>query len=85
MYLRMAVRASPVEVLDRLQRLRLRGMAAGDVARVANPRHAHLQQLWIAAAMGIVAVGAIFHHRRMLPKERPSPLGMAAQTVFIRG
>ena len=81
----MAVGASTVKVLDRLQGLRLRWVAAGHMARVADPRHAYLEQLWIAAAMRIVAVGAVLHHRRMLPKKRPAPLGMAAQAILIGG
>ena len=79
----MAVRASPVEVFDRLQRLRLRRVAARDVARVANPRHANLQKLRIAAAVRIVAVCAILHHRGMLPQERPAALGVAVKTVLV--
>ena len=39
----MAIRASPIEVLNRAERLRLRGMAAGIMTRVADTRHAHLQ------------------------------------------
>lgn len=80
----MAVRASTVEVLDRLQRLRLRWVAARDMAGVANPWHSHLQQLWVTAAVGIVAVRAIFHDRRVLPKERAPPLSVATETVLVQ-
>jgi len=79
----MAVRTSAVEVLDRLQRLRLRGVAARDVARVADPRHADLQQLRIAAAVWVVAIGAILHDRRMLPQKWAPPLGVATQAILI--
>ena len=79
----MAVRASPVEVLDGTKRLRLRWMAAGNVARVANPWHPDFQQLWVAAAMWIMAVGAVFHDRRVLPQERTTTFGMAAEAVLV--
>src|SRR5436190_1962221 len=80
----MAVGASTVEVLNRLQRLWLRWVAARIVARVADPWHAHFKQLRIAAAMGIMAIRAVLHHWRMLPKERPPALGVATQTVLVR-
>ncbi len=53
------------------------------MARVTNPWHPHLQQLWIAAAVRLVAVGAVFHHRRVLPQEWPAAFGMAADAVLI--
>src|SRR6476620_12749574 len=53
------------------------------VAGVANPGHPHLQQLWITAAVGLVAVSAILHHRGMLPQKGAAPFGMAAETVLV--
>src|SRR5260370_27495757 len=66
----MTVGAAAVEVLDRTERLRLRGMAAAVVATIANARHAGLQQLWVAGAVRFVAIGAILHDRRGLPNVR---------------
>src|SRR5712691_9790350 len=81
----MTVGAAAVEVLDRTERLRLRGMAAAVVATIANARHAGLQQLWVAGAVRFVAIGAILHDRRVLPDERTAAFGVAAQAVFVGG
>ena len=67
MYVGMAVCAAAIEVLDGVKRLRLRGVPAAVVAGIADSRHAHLQQLWVAGAVRFVAVRAIFHDRRVLP------------------
>src|SRR5689334_16946408 len=79
----MAVRARPAEVLNRTERLRLRWVAAGSVAFVADPWHTYFQKLGITGAVRLMAVGAVLHDRRMLPHERPAPLGMAAVAVFV--
>ena len=79
----MAIRAAPVEILDRTERLRLGGVAAGNVARVANPGHPDLEQLRIAAAVRIVAVGAVFHDRRMLPQKWSPAFGVAGEAVLV--
>ena len=81
----MAIGATPVEVLDGTKGLRLRRVAAGDVAGVANPGHTHLQQLWVAAAVWFVTVGTILHDRGMLPKEWSPAFGMAAVAVLVDG
>jgi hypothetical protein len=78
-----AIGASPVEVLDGTEWLRLRRVAAGDVTGIANPGHAHLQQLWVAAAVRLVTVGAVLHDRRMLPHERPPAFGMTAIAILV--
>ena len=78
----MTVGAAPVEIAYGIERLRGAGMTAGHVAGIANPRHAHSQQLRIVAAMRLVAVGAVLHDRRMLPEEGTAPLGVAAETVL---
>ena len=83
MDLGVTVRAPAVKVLDRLQGLGLRGVATRNMARVANPRHANLEKLRIAAAVRIVAIGAVLHHRRMFPQERPPALGMAGEAVLV--
>lgn len=79
----MAVSASPIEVLDRAEWLRLRRVAARDVARVADPRHAHLQQLRVAAAVRLVAVGTVFHNGGMLPQEWTPAFGMTTEAVLV--
>ena len=33
--------------------------------------------------MRLVAIGAVFHHRRMLPQERTAPFGVATQAVLV--
>ena len=79
----MAVRATAIEVTDGVEECRHRGVAAGDVARVAHPRHSHLEQLRVVCAMWFVAVRAVFHDRRVLPKEGPAALGVAAVAVLV--
>ena len=51
-------------------------MSIHDVALLAEPGHADLQQLRACGTMRVMAVGAIFHHRRMLPQEGPAPFRM---------
>ena len=46
------------------------------VALLAEPGLAGLQHLRAGGTMRIMAVGAILHHRRMLPQERTAPLRM---------
>lgn len=77
----MAVGAAAVEILDGAKRLRLRWVAAGVMAGIANTRHARLQQLRVAGAMRLVAVRAVLHYRRVLPEEGTAPFGVAAQAV----
>ena len=73
MDLRMAVGATAVECESRGSQLRRGRMLCRDVALLAEPGHAGLQQLRASGTMRIMAVGAIFHHRRMLPQERAAP------------
>src|SRR6266850_2099324 len=79
----MAVGAVPVEILDGAKGLRLRRVAARDMAGIANARHACLQQLRVACAVGFMAVRTVLHHRRVLPEEGTAPFGVAAQAVFV--
>ena len=58
-------------------------MTRVQMAGAANPRIGHFQQPIVDRTVGLVAVGAIFKNRRMLPKKRPPPLGMAGVTVLI--
>ena len=53
------------------------------MARVANARHAYLQQLRITAAVRVVAVRAVLHDRRMLPKEGSSTFRVATEAILI--
>jgi len=80
---RVAVGAATIEILDRTERLRLGGVAAGHVARVANPGHPYLEQLRVAATMWLVAVCAVFHDWRMLPQKRPAAFRVAAVAILI--
>ncbi len=79
----MTVRASPVEILNGTQRLRLGWVAARVVAGVADARHARFQQLRVVAAVRLMTVGAVFHDRRVLPEEGTAALGVAAQAVLV--
>ena len=79
----MTIRASPVEVLDGTEGLRLRWMPAGIMTGIAHPGHPHFQQLRIAAAVGLVAVSAVLHDGGMLPEKRPPALRVTAVAVFI--
>src|SRR5450755_2808207 len=81
----MAIGASPIKVLDGTEWLRLCGVATADVAGIANPGHAHLQQLRIAAAVRLVAVGAILHDRGMFPEKWSPAFGMAAIAILVDG
>jgi len=53
------------------------------MARAADPRIAHFEQPVIDRAVRLVAVGAVFKYRRMLPKKRSAPLGMTGVTVLV--
>lgn len=79
----MTVRATPVEILDGAQGLRLSGVAAPIVAGVANPRHTNLEELRIVGAMRFMTIRAIFHHRRMFPEKGTPAFGVAAQAVLV--
>ena len=50
---------------------------------VAEPRHAHLQQVVVDGPVGFMTIGTIFANRRMLMKKRPSSLRMAGITIFV--
>jgi hypothetical protein len=80
-----AVRAAAIEVLDRVKRLWLRWVPAAVVARVADSRHPHLQQLRVAGTMRFVTVRAILHDGWVLPEEGTAAFGVTAQAVFIGG
>ena len=60
-------------------------MPARDVTGIAHARHPHLEQLRIISSVRLVAIRTIFHHRRVLPQERPAALYVAAEAVFCCG
>src|SRR5262245_1422396 len=78
----MTVGATSIEIPDGVQDRRRRRMARRDVARVADPRHAHLEQLRVIGAVRLVAVRAVLHHRWMLEQEWPAPLRVAAHAIL---
>lgn len=55
------------------------------MARIAHARHAYLQQLRIVGPVRLVAICAVFHNRRMLPKEWAAALSMTAIAVLVGG
>src|SRR6266568_5524653 len=80
----MAIGAAAVEILDGAERLRLRRVTAAVMARITNPRHARLQQLRVTGAVGLMAVCAVLHYRRVLPHEGTAPFGVATEAVLVR-
>ena len=80
-----AVRAAPIEVFDRVKWLRLRRVPAAVMARVADTRHPHFQQLRVAGAMRFVTIRAILHDRWVFPEKWSAAFGVAAKAVFSRG
>lgn len=57
----------------------------GDVALLAQPRLPANQQVLEIGAMGCMAIGAIFLHRRVFPQERTAFLGMAVIAGLVEG
>lgn len=55
------------------------------VALLAQPGRPRLQQLRVGRPMGLMAIQAVLHNRRMLPQERTPSLGMALVAVFVGG
>jgi hypothetical protein len=79
----MAIGAAAIEILDGPERLRLRGVAAAVMAGIAHARHTHLEELWVIAAMWFMAIGAVFHNRRVLPQKWTTALRVAAQAILV--
>jgi len=79
----MAVRATPVEIPDGVEQGWGSWVTTGVVAAIANARHAYLQQLWVVGAMRLMAIGAVFQYRRVLPQERTTAFGMAGEAVLV--
>lgn len=84
MHLRVTVGAAAIEKENGIAPARIRRMtSACHVALSAEPRVGHFQQAVVDRAMGLVTVGAVFKHRRMLMQKWPAPFGVAGITVFI--
>src|SRR5271157_5825775 len=79
----MAVRASTVEIPNGVEKRRGSRVTTRVVAAIADARHAYLQQLRVIGAVRLMAIGAVFHHRRVLPQERTTALGMAGEAVLV--
>ena len=79
----MAVGAATIEIANRVKQSWSSGVAAGDVAGITDARHPNFQQLRVICPVRFMAVGAVFHDRRMLPQERTATLGVAAIAVLI--
>ena len=63
--------------------LRRGRMSRLDVALVAEPGHAGLQQLRAGGTMGFMAVRAILHDGRMLPQERAASFRVTLVTGLV--
>jgi hypothetical protein len=85
MNLRVTVGATPIEYKKRLWALGGGGMPGLHMAALAEPGFLHHQHFRVAGAMGVVAVSAILHHRRVLPEEWSSFIRMAFKAGFIHG
>ena len=81
----MTIGAAAVEVFDGPKRLRLGGVTAAVMTGIAHARHAHLEELRVVAAVGFVAIRAVFHDRRVFPEERPAAFRVAAQAILVNG
>ena len=58
-------------------------MSRLDVAPLAEPRCSGFEQLRVTGPMRLVAVEAVFHHRRVFPQEGPAALGVAFVAVLV--
>lgn len=83
MNLTVAVRAAAIEEKHRGGRPRRNWMLHRHMALGAEPGVGNLEQTVVDGAMRLVAISAIFKRRRMRPKKRTAPLGMARVAVFI--
>ena len=79
----MAVGAAPVEEEPRIGTPRRAGMSRVHVTLSAQPWVSNFEQPVVYRAVRLMAIGAIFYDRRVLPKKRPAPLSVAQVTGFI--
>ena len=84
MDLAVTVGAAPVKEKLRSASPRRAGMAVVYMTRSANPRIGKFKKPVVVRTVRIMAVGAIFHDRNMLPHERTSPLCVAGVAVLIQ-
>jgi len=76
----MTVGATPVEKAATSGRV---VASVGRVTLVTEPRHAHLEQVIIDRAVGLVAIGATFSNRRVFKKKRAAPFRMTGVAVLV--
>src|SRR4029077_16819307 len=81
----MGIGTAAVEILDGPQRLGLSGVTAAVMAGIAHAWHGHLQELRVVAAVGLVAIRAVFHDWRVFPEEGAAPFRVAAQAILVNG
>jgi hypothetical protein len=85
MDLGMTVGASPVENVASRCQLRSSGVPRGRVTLLAQPGGADLQQLGAHRAVRVMAIEAVLHDRRVLPKEGAAALRVALVAGLIDG
>ena len=83
MDLAMTVGAAPVEEEPRIGIPGRARMSRVHVALSAKSWVTNLEQPVVYRAVRLMAIGAIFYDRRVLPKKRPASLGVAHVTGFI--
>jgi hypothetical protein len=83
MDLTVAVRTAAIEEKHRSRRPRGNRMLYRHMALRAKPGVGNLEQPVVDGPVRLVAVGTIFKRRRMRPKKRAAPLGMAGVAVFV--
>ena len=83
MDLAMTVGAAPVEEEPRIGIPRRARMSRVHVTLSAKSWVSNFEQPVVYRAVSLMAIGAIFYDRRVLPKKRPAPLGVAQITGFI--
>src|ERR1041385_6482322 len=75
-------------VVDEPGRRQVRRLGGGESVRrrmalLAEPRPRDPEQLFLVAAVWIVAVGAVLHDGRVLVEERPALVGVAGEAGLI--
>jgi len=79
----MTVGAAPVEEEPRIGIPGRARMSRVHVTLSAKSWVSNFEQPVVYRAVRLMAIGAIFYDRRVLPKKRPAPLGVAQITGFI--
>jgi len=79
----MTIGAAPVEYEPGIDIPRGTGMSRVHVTLGAQPWVGDFEQPVVYRAVRLMAIGAIFYDRGMLPEKRPAPLSVARVTGFI--